>query len=83
MEAAGAAALVLAAVVIWGALSSRLERAELTAPIVFVALGGGFGGLGVLELGGLADLAEEVRLLAELTLVLVVTASARWRACGP
>jgi NhaP-type Na+/H+ or K+/H+ antiporter len=76
MEAAGAAALVLAAVVIWGALSSRLERAELTAPIVFVALGGVFGGLGVLELGGLADLAEEVRLLAELTLVLVLFSDA-------
>ena len=32
--------VVMAAIFVWGALSARLERADLTAPIVFVALGG-------------------------------------------
>lgn len=76
MDGIGATVLVLAMVVIWGALSSRLERADLTAPIVFVALGGALDGLGILNLGELADLADEVRLLAELTLVLVLFSDA-------
>ena len=32
-------ALFMAAVFAWGALSARLTRADLTGPIVFVALG--------------------------------------------
>jgi NhaP-type Na+/H+ or K+/H+ antiporter len=72
----GVVAVVLAAVVIWGAFSSRLERADLTAPIVFVALGGVLGGFDIGDLGGLPELAGEVRLLAELTLVLVLFSDA-------
>jgi sodium/hydrogen antiporter len=36
----GIAVLVVAAAIfLWGAVSARLARADLTAPIVFVALG--------------------------------------------
>jgi NhaP-type Na+/H+ or K+/H+ antiporter len=76
MQEAGAAALVLAVVVVWGILSGRLERADLTAPIVFVAVGVAFNAVGVLDLGELVDLAGPVRLLAELTLALVLFSDA-------
>jgi NhaP-type Na+/H+ or K+/H+ antiporter len=73
---AGAVALALAAVVAWGAFSGRLERSDLTAPIVFVVLGVGFHAAGLLDPGELVDLAGPVRLLAELTLVLVLFSDA-------
>ena len=72
MQGAGAAALVLTAVVTWGILSDRLKRRDLTAPLVFVAVGLAFDAVGVLRLGELFELAEPVRLLAELTLVLIL-----------
>src|SRR5690606_8930813 len=72
MRDAGVAVLVLAAVVLWGTFSRRLERADLTGPVVFVVIGLAFNAVGVLRLGELPELAEPVRLLAELTLVLVL-----------
>ena len=40
----GTTAILLITVVLflWGVLSGRLERADLTAPIIFVAVGGLF-----------------------------------------
>ena len=71
-----AAALALAIVVVWGALSGRLERTDLTAPIVFVAAGVALDLTGILDLGDLTDLAGPIRLLAELTLVMVLFSDA-------
>ncbi|MDX6283900.1 MAG: hypothetical protein QOH03_4971, partial [Kribbellaceae bacterium] len=69
----GILALVAAVVFGWGVLSARLERADLTAPIVFV-------GVGVL----IANIAsfdvqvetETVKLLTEVTLVWVLFSDA-------
>lgn len=72
MRDAGVAVLVLATAVLWGTFSRRLERADLTGPVVFVVVGLAFNAVGVLRLGELPDLAGPVRLLAELTLVLVL-----------
>jgi NhaP-type Na+/H+ or K+/H+ antiporter len=65
-----AASLVLATVFLWGVLSARAERSDLSAPIVFVAAGLLYAeGLDVLEL----EVGHEaVRLLAEVTLVWVL-----------
>jgi NhaP-type Na+/H+ or K+/H+ antiporter len=65
--------LVTAALFCWGALSARLERADLTAPIVFVAVG--------LVLSLLAPLdtqvqAEALKVLTEVTLVWVLFSDA-------
>jgi NhaP-type Na+/H+ or K+/H+ antiporter len=65
--------LVAAALFCWGALSARLERADLTAPIVFVAVG--------LLLSFLVPLtshvdAEALRVLTEVTLVWVLFSDA-------
>lgn len=68
-------ALVAALVFLWGVVSARLERADLTAPIVFVAAGL------LLTHGPLTPLGislspSSVRALAEATLVLVLFADA-------
>ena len=65
--------LVAAALFCWGALSARLERADLTAPIVFVAVG--------LLLSFLVPLtshvdAEALTVLTEVTLVWVLFSDA-------
>jgi NhaP-type Na+/H+ or K+/H+ antiporter len=65
--------VVTAAVFVWGAVSARLERADLTAPIVFV-------GVGVLlavtvPLEG-QPRAETLRVLTEVTLVWVLFSDA-------
>ena len=65
--------VVMAAIFVWGAFSARLQRADLTAPIVFVALGG------LLAAGGLVDqhsAPERFRPLVELTLVWVLFSDA-------
>jgi NhaP-type Na+/H+ or K+/H+ antiporter len=72
------AVLIIAAVIfLWAVLSARLERADLTAPIVFVAVGA------LLSEGGLvhADAAtESLKALVEITLVWVLfTDAARVR----
>jgi NhaP-type Na+/H+ or K+/H+ antiporter len=64
-------AIVAALIFVWGALSARLERFDVTAPIVFVVAGL------ALTHGPLAPLAiqpspELIKAMAEITLVLVL-----------
>jgi NhaP-type Na+/H+ or K+/H+ antiporter len=68
-------ALVAALVFAWGALSARLERFDVTAPITFVIAGLVLthGPLAVL---GVAPSNEAVKILAEITLVLVLFSDA-------
>jgi NhaP-type Na+/H+ or K+/H+ antiporter len=70
----GAATLVLATIFLWGVFSAQAQRADLSAPIVFVVAGLLYAeGLDVLdlELGS-----ETIRLLAEVTLVWVLFSDA-------
>lgn len=68
-------ALISGVVFLWGALSARLERLDVTAAIAFVAVG-----LILAHLPGLAaDLrpsAETIKVMAEVTLVLVLFSDA-------
>src|SRR5450755_1180462 len=69
------AAIVAAVVFVWGTLSARLERYDVTAPIIFVVAGL------LLTHGPLAPLGfapsrELVKALAEITLVLVLFSDA-------
>jgi len=68
-------AIVAALIFAWGAVSARLERFDVTAPIIFVLAGLVLthGPLGVL---GFAPSHEEVKVLAEVTLVLVLFSDA-------
>ncbi len=68
-------ALVAALVFVWGMLSARLERFDVTAPITFV-LAGVLLTHGVLAPLGFAPTHEMVRALAEATLVLVLFSDA-------
>jgi NhaP-type Na+/H+ or K+/H+ antiporter len=68
----GVLAAIGAAVFAWGVLSARLQRADLTAPIVFVVLGVALSA-GVSTEG--AD-AESLKILAETTLVWVLFSDA-------
>ena len=68
-----AVAIIGTAVFLWGLLSARLEHADLTAPIVFVGVGG------LCAAAGLADApatTETVTPLVEVTLVLVLFSDA-------
>lgn len=65
--------LVTASIFIWGTLSGRLERADLTAPIVFMGLGALLAGLGLVDA---AEAPESLRALVEVTLVWVLFADA-------
>src|SRR3954463_8446729 len=69
----GTVVLVLAGVFAWGAVSARLERSDLTAPIVFV----GFGVLlhAVSPLSSAVEL-ETVKAITEVTLVWVLFSDA-------
>jgi NhaP-type Na+/H+ or K+/H+ antiporter len=72
---AAAIAVVAACVVIWGLVSARLERWDVTAPITFLVLGLGAanGPLAVIHL----DLhSSDIRSVAEITLALVLFADA-------
>ncbi|MFF5991841.1 cation:proton antiporter domain-containing protein [Prauserella flavalba] len=63
-SAAATGAIVAGAVFAWGLVGGRLQRAELTAPLVFVVLGGLLGSaVGVFDIE-----VHEFRLLIELTL---------------
>jgi sodium/hydrogen antiporter len=65
--------VVAAAVFVWGAVSARLERLDLTAPIVFTAIGAALAGLGLVN----ADAApEQLKPLVEVTLVWVLFSDA-------
>jgi NhaP-type Na+/H+ or K+/H+ antiporter len=61
-----AALVIAAAIFLWGVVSARLERADLTAPIVFVAVGG------LVAWSGLAEAGEEPEALLPLVEVTLV-----------
>jgi NhaP-type Na+/H+ or K+/H+ antiporter len=67
----GALALIAAVVFVWGACSARLERADLTAPLAFVATGAVLAGSAQVD----ADTAG-VMVLTEVTLVWVLFSDA-------
>ena len=70
---AATVAVIAAAVFAWGAVSARLQRADLTAPIVFVAVGA------ILSTATPFDNAlerETVQLITEVTLVWVLFSDA-------
>ena len=70
---AAAILVIAAAIFVWGVVSARLERADLSAPIVFVAVGV------VLAAVGLVDAAtapETLQPLVEITLVWVLFSDA-------
>src|SRR4051795_10782506 len=62
-----------AAVFVWGAVSARLERADLTAPIVFTVVGAALAGL---DLVHQAEAPDALQPLVEVTLVWVLFADA-------
>jgi sodium/hydrogen antiporter len=64
-------AIVAALVVVWGALSARLERFDVTAPIVFVLAGLALTH-GPLAPLGITPSPELIKTMAEFTLVLVL-----------
>jgi NhaP-type Na+/H+ or K+/H+ antiporter len=68
-----AVVLVAAAVFVWGAVSARLERADLTAPIVFTAVGAALAGAGFVHA---SSAPETLRPLVEITLVWVLFSDA-------
>jgi sodium/hydrogen antiporter len=68
-------AIVTAVVFVWGTLSARLERFDVTAPIIFV-IAGLLLTHGLLSPLGFAPSHESVKALAEITLVLVLFADA-------
>ena len=65
--------VVAAAIFLWGAVSARLERADLTAPIVFTLVGAALGGLGLVSAGSAP---EHLKPLVEITLVWVLFSDA-------
>ncbi|WP_116451838.1 cation:proton antiporter [Blastococcus litoris] len=65
--------LVTATVFLWGAVSARLERADLSAPIVFVAVGTLLAATGVVDAGAASP---GLRPLVEVTLVWVLFSDA-------
>jgi NhaP-type Na+/H+ or K+/H+ antiporter len=65
--------VVTGLVFVWGAVSARLERADLTAPIVFTAVGAALAGLGLVH-GSSAP--ETLAPLVEVTLVWVLFSDA-------
>jgi NhaP-type Na+/H+ or K+/H+ antiporter len=69
------AAIVAAVIFVWGTLSARLERYDVTAPIIFV-LAGLLLTHGPLSPLGFSPSRELVKALAEITLVLVLFSDA-------
>jgi len=68
------ALVVVAAVVFgWGAVSGRLERADLTAPIVFTAVGAALAGVGLVHPSSVREMFKP---LVEVTLVWVLFSDA-------
>lgn len=68
-------AIVAAVIFLWGTLSARLERFDVTAPILFV-LAGLVLTHGPLAVLGFEPSRELVKALAEITLVLVLFSDA-------
>ena len=77
----GTTAVLLITVVLflWGVLSGRLERADLTAPIIFVAVGGLFAASGLVDA---PSVAQTLKPLVEVTLVWVLFSDAAGVAFG-
>lgn len=65
--------VITATIFVWGVVSARLARADLTAPIVFVAVGGGLAAMGLVDA---PEAPEVLRPLVELTLVWVLFSDA-------
>ena len=65
--------VIAAAVFVWGVVSARLERADLTAPIVFVAVGVALAALGTIDT---PSAPESLKPLVEVTLVWVLFSDA-------
>ena len=65
--------VVMTAIFVWGTFSVRLTRSDLTAPIVFVAVGGL---LGALDLIAPSSAPETLKPLVEVTLVWVLFSDA-------
>jgi sodium/hydrogen antiporter len=65
--------VVVAAIFAWGAVSARLERADLTAPIVFAAVGAALAGFGLIHT---SSAPETLKPLVEITLVWVLFSDA-------
>ncbi len=65
--------VVAAVVVVWGAVSGRLERADLTAPIVFTVVGAALAGIGMVHSTAAP---EQLKPLVEITLVWVLFSDA-------
>ena len=68
-----AVTVIAAAVFVWGIVSARLERADLTAPIVFVAVGVALAALGTIDT---PSAPESLKPLVEVTLVWVLFSDA-------
>jgi len=64
---------VAATIFAWGLISARLERADLTAPIVFVAVGAILAALGLIDI---SSAPENFKPLVEVTLVWVLFSDA-------
>src|SRR4051794_26130839 len=65
--------LVTAALFVWALVSARLQQADLTAPIVFIAIGAALAGLGLMEA---PSAPESFTPLVEITLVWVLFSDA-------
>jgi NhaP-type Na+/H+ or K+/H+ antiporter len=65
--------LVTAALFVWALVSARLQQADLTAPIVFTAIGAALAGLGLMEA---PSAPESFTPLVEVTLVWVLFSDA-------
>jgi sodium/hydrogen antiporter len=65
--------VVMATIFVWGVTSARLTRADLTAPIVFVAAGGALAAVGLLDA---PSVPETLTPLVEITLVWVLFSDA-------
>ena len=65
--------VVAAAIFLWGAVSAALERSDLTAPIVFTAIGAALAGL---DLVHASSAPETLKPLIEITLVWVLFSDA-------
>jgi NhaP-type Na+/H+ or K+/H+ antiporter len=77
--AAAAITLAMATIFIWGVFSARLDRADLSAPVVFVTLGLLLSEVFHISFGQVAEPAipqEAIQVLAEVTLVWVLFADA-------
>jgi NhaP-type Na+/H+ or K+/H+ antiporter len=64
---------VTAVIVVWGAVAGRLERVELTAPMVLTVIGGTFAAVGLVDAHEVPPIVQP---LVELTLVWVLFADA-------